>query len=157
TDEPFTSGNDDGAPWVDGDQVYAVLVIALPIARAVGLLAAVLLAAVLLVSLEITLLGRLSGTAYLTGALLWSLLLAVMLVPWNLAFDGFGLPSALFTGPELVAGTSRVLSTADVGWAVELVYWLRFVAYPAAALLVWLAILIQYRRGFRPVVASASE
>ena len=157
TDEPFTSEPDEGPPLVDGEQVYTMLVTALPIARAVGLLAAMLLTAVLLVSLAITLLGRLSGVAYLTSALLWSLLLAVMLVPWNLAFEGFGLPSALFSGPELVEGTSRVLSTANVGWAVELVYWLRFVAYPAAALLVWLAVLIQYRRGFRPVVTSASE
>ncbi len=155
-DKPFPADSESGPPLVDGEQIYTVLAVGLPVARAVGLPAAVLLAAVLLVTVTITLLGRLSGVAYLTSALLWSLLLAVMLVPWNLAFEGFGLPGALFSGDELVEGTARAMATAETGWAVQLVYWLRFVAYPGAALGVWLAILIQYRRGFRPLAAGAS-
>jgi len=138
-----------------GDVFYQGIHAALPLARVGGLLCGTLLVLILMLSLKVVLLGRLRGVGYLTSAVLWSLVLLVLLIPWNKAFAGFPIPSVLFGARELIEGTAQITwGAARVGWEDHLLYWMRFVGYPVLAVVLWLTITVQYARSYRPMVAG---
>src|SRR4051812_33741288 len=75
-----------------------------------GTVLPILLALVLLIIANIMLVGRLIGVARVTAAYIWSMLLALLLFPWQ-AFLGkvtfyssdFRIPGVLYTWDELIA------------------------------------------------------
>ena len=160
--EPLTNqaglltGIDDVKPVGTGGNIfYQLLHVLLPMARVGGLFCGTLLVLVLLMSLKVVLLGRLRGVAYLTSAVLWSLVLLVLLIPWDAAFAGFPVPGVLFGARELIEGSSLVTFGAQgAGWEDHLLYWMRFVGYPVLAMVLWLTIQVQYARSYRPMVAG---
>jgi hypothetical protein len=117
-----------------------------------GLLASIVLSVTLLLMLNILIMGRLLGVSQLTGAYLASVVLAVLLFPWQ-AFLNFSdlheatfrLPGVLYTWAEL----ARDARFEHLSAPAAILKWGRFVGFPLAATLLLLTIQSQSRRALR--------
>jgi hypothetical protein len=118
-----------------------------------------LLALVLLIIVNIMLVGRLIGVARVTSAYIWSLLLMLLLFPWQ-AFLGkvtfysgdFRIPGVLFTWEELVAQAhfpTQPLELAIVKWA-------RFLVFPLLALILLMMVQSKSNRGLRQALGEST-
>ena len=125
-----------------------------------GIALVIVLALVLLVIINIMLVGRLVGVARLTSAFIWTLVLAVLLFPWQ-AFladatftsDAFKIPGVLYTWAELVHRAKA--QPGDVFAAM--LYWARFVGFPIVALIMLLAVQVKSNRGLRQAMGEAAD
>ena len=100
------------------------------ITNAVLILTASLYCLSLLFSLKVSMLGRLGGINHISRAFFLSLLMLILLLPWQRIF-GSMVPGAIFTPEELVKWTS-----AEHGDMLDkVIYYLRFSGY-------WLLILL---------------
>jgi hypothetical protein len=100
------------------------------IANAVLILTASLYCLSMLFSLKISMLGRLGGINHISRAFFLSLLMLILLLPWQRLFGGV-VPGAIFTPEELAKRSS-----AEPGDILErIIYYLRFSGY-------WLLILL---------------
>ncbi|NQU75507.1 MAG: hypothetical protein HQ546_04225 [Planctomycetes bacterium] len=139
-------------PSNSADWLYRAFGAGLAAARSIGLLCAVLLWLSLLLSLGIALVGRLGDVGHLTGALLWSLVLAILFVPWDVVFGAVTVPGVLFGRTELIAKTAEVTwGASGVSWAHQVLYFARFAAYPLLALVLWFAVQVKYALACREV------
>ncbi len=137
------------------EMFYNTLGVALPMIRALGLVFAVLLSLYILVGVKVCLAGRLTGVGALASSFTWSLLLAALFVPWDLAFGGNILPSVLFSRRELIVETAKVAwGATDVGWADQLLYYARFAGYQALVLLVWALVMVKAARASRSAAVT---
>jgi hypothetical protein len=102
------------------------------------ILTAVLYCLCMLFCLKLSLIGRLGGINHISRALFLSLILAILLLPWQIVFDGI-IPGVIYTPCELVkrcvAETSGIFANA--------LHYLRFTGYWLLAVL--LLILSQLR------------
>jgi hypothetical protein len=89
---------------------------------------AVLYCLTMLFSLKISLAGRLGGINHIARAFFLSLIMVVLLLPWQVLFSGVT-KGAMFTPAELFAGWEK----DNVVWTV--LYYLRFVGYWVLVLL----------------------
>ena len=105
------------------------------------ILAAVLYCLTMLFSLEISLLGRLGGINHISRAFFISLIMVVVLLPWQRFFGGV-LAGAIYTPKELLTGCARGGGCRIFGTAL---YYLRFTVLPLLAIL--LLIFSQIRSG----------
>jgi hypothetical protein len=120
-----------------------------------GTVCSILLALDLLLILTIMLVGRLIGISHVTRAYLWCLVLALLLFPWqaflnnqNFSAHEFKVPGVLYTWEELVArGDWTREDTPDR--KVQILRWARFVAWPAAALIILFIVQSKSGRGLR--------
>jgi hypothetical protein len=100
------------------------------IVNAVLILTASLYCLSMLFSLKVSMLGRLGGINHISRAFFLSLLMLVLLLPWQRIFGGI-VPGAIFTPEELVEWSS-----AKAGDIFDIViYYLRFSGY-------WLLVLL---------------
>ena len=94
------------------------------------ILAAVLYCLSMLFSLKVSLIGRLGGINHISQAFFLSLVLVILLLPWQIVFDGI-IPGVLYTPCELVkqcsAERSSIFATA--------IHYLRFTGYWLLAVL----------------------
>ena len=117
------------------------------------------LALVLLIIVNIMLVGRLIGVARVTSAYIWSLLLALLLFPWQ-AFLGkvtfysgdFRIPGVLYTWDELVQQAR--FPTQPIELAI--VKWSRFVVFPLLTLIVLMMIQSKSNRGLRQALGEST-
>jgi hypothetical protein len=100
------------------------------IANAVLILTASLYCLSMLFSLKVSMLGRLGGINHISRAFFLSLLMLVLLLPWQRIFGGI-VPGAIFTPEELVKWSS----TEAVDIFDTVIYYLRFSGY-------WLLVLL---------------
>ena len=108
--------------------------------NAIMILTAVLYCMTMLFSLKISMLGRLGGINHITRAFFLSLLMLVLVLPWQKVFDNV-IIGALFTPAELMKGHAE--KTDDL---LDLVlYYTRFCGYMGIVFL--LLILSQVRSG----------
>ena len=117
--------------------IYAVLYVALW----AGLVFSILLCLDLLFTTLVMLNGRTVGVAKVAKAFLWSLLLLMLLMPWQSILNHptlrggiFHLPGVLYTWPEL-NGTARPDSLGALFPNASIIGWLRFVVWPVVALI----------------------
>jgi hypothetical protein len=116
----------------------------LPGAKFVAMVSAMLLVITLVFAVGLSLIGKLGGMAGLISAFFWSLILCAMVMPWQQVLIKSDLAcGALYNLGELVTARARLAAAA---WQRPLLYYARFVAYPAAALLVWLVVHIKFVR-----------
>jgi hypothetical protein len=100
------------------------------IANAVLILTASLYCLSMLFSLKVSMLGRLGGINHISRAFFLSLLMLILLLPWQRIFGGM-VPGAIFTPDELVQWSS-----AEAGDVFDtVIYYLRFSGY-------WLLVLL---------------
>lgn len=117
-----------------------------------GVVTPIVLAFVLFLIVEVMLIARLLGIARLVWGFIACLVLIALLFPWqaflmNQTFTSaeFKIPGVLYTWEELVL-RARV---HPVGFMRELLYWGRFVFWPALALALLWMIHYQSGRGLR--------
>ena len=118
-----------------------------------GIALTIVLAIVLLLIVKIMLVGRLIGVSRLTSAFIWTVLLAVLLFPWQAFWPNydFKIPGALYTWDEL---RNRVSDQPTRDAAV--LFWARFVAFPVLALIILLVIQVKSRRGLQQALGEAN-
>lgn len=118
-----------------------------------ALIFSILMSLTLLFTTLVMLNGRTIGVAKEVSAFFWSLVLILLLVPWQwilnhptIAGGAFHLPGVLYTWPELDQGAR--FGNADImGWA-------RFVIWPVFALLVLFMVQARARRGVREALGE---
>jgi hypothetical protein len=106
--------------------------------NALLVLAAVLYCLTLLFSLKVSLIGRLGGINHVSRAFFLSLMMLVLLLPWQIVF-GPAVPGALYMPSEL----ARACAAKPGGIFEQVLLYLRFTAY--WLLIVLLLILTQLR------------
>ncbi|MGB2823228.1 MAG: hypothetical protein WBF17_19750, partial [Phycisphaerae bacterium] len=118
----------------------------LPATKFIAMVTALLLTLTILFAVGLSLVGRLGGMAGLISAFFWSLILFVMVVPWQQVLVNRTLAcGALFNLGELLAGRSEWGGAAATGPDTTL-YYGRFAVYPGAALLIWLIVHVKFVR-----------
>ncbi|MHC4207037.1 MAG: hypothetical protein ACYSTT_20465 [Planctomycetota bacterium] len=111
------------------------------VANAVLILTASLYCLSMLFSLKVSMLGRLGGINHISRAFFLSLLMLVLLLPWQRIFGGM-VPGAIYTPEELVKWCS-----AEPGDVLDkVIYYLRFSGY---WLLVFLLLILSQIRSVR--------
>lgn len=118
-----------------------------------GIVLAIVLALVTLLIVQIMLVGRLIGVGRVTGAFIWTLVLCVLLFPWQ-AFLGayaFKIPGVLYTWQELITNARFHNLTLPE----TILHWARFVGFPIVALILLLAIQVKSTRGLRQALGEA--
>jgi len=97
------------------------------------------------------------GLARVTSAFMWSLLLILLLFPWQVFFGGtteptdFRLPGLLFSWQELMLYAR--FPTDDLKLAT--LKWARFVVFPVLALVLLLIVQVKSNRGLRQALGEA--
>ncbi len=125
-----------------------------------GLTLSIVLSLVVLLLVKIMLVGRLIGVSRTMSALIWSLVLVVLLFPWqaflmNSDFTSreFIIPGALYTWDELAMNAR--FATSDL--APSLLKWARFVGFPLLAVILLLSIQVKSNRGLAQALGEADE
>jgi hypothetical protein len=125
-----------------------------------GITLSIVLSFVLLLIVTIMLVGRLIGVARLTSAYVLCLVLIVMLFPWqaflsNATFSdpSFKIPGVLYTWDELRSYVHFPNETSMQSF----LKWARFVAFPAAAVILLLVVQIKSNRGIRQAFGETDD
>jgi hypothetical protein len=120
----------------------------------IGVALSIVLAMVVLLIVKVMLVGRLIGVGRLTSAYIWSIVLIVMLFPWqaflaNSSFTNpdFKIPGVLYNWTEFLAD-ARFGDGKPLGWA-------RFVLWPAVAAILLLVVQIKSNRGLKQALGDA--
>jgi hypothetical protein len=131
-----------------------------------GMILPAVLTVTLFILLQIQLVGRLVGTAKMTSALLWSVMLCLLLFPWQSVLNnpainadpaataiGLKIPGVLYTWSEFSNG--KFGATFTVGkdwtkdWAPVVLHWTRFCVAPVIAVLILIWIQFKSDGGLR--------
>ena len=120
---------------------FEYLSLVIRVANAVLILTASLYCLSMLFSLKVSMLGRLGGINHISRAFFLSLLMLVLLLPWQRIFGGM-VPGAIYTPEELVEWSSA--KAGDIFNIV--IYYLRFSGY---WLLVFLLLILSQIRSIR--------
>ena len=157
-----------GAPAVAENQAEAtgraefwqnICLWAFPTSGFMALVAGVLLMLTLLLAVKLSLLGRFGGVAGFISAFFWSLILMVLLTPWQYLLRGAAGQGALYGYTELTRLRSA-WAGADASWAHKMLYYVRFLAYPAVTILVCAVVQWKFAGGYKqtnlaPIQAGA--
>jgi len=128
----------------------------LPLTKFVAFISALLLVFMLVISLKLSLIGRLGGAAGMIGAVLWSLLLLVMVTPWQQIMDTSAACGALYNLGDLTRSVREVKSgwgAKDVSFMRHMMHLGRFILYPVVAMLIWLLVQVRFACGYRKIKA----
>jgi hypothetical protein len=125
-----------------------------------GITLSIVLAVVLLLLEMIMLVGRLVGVSRVTGAFIWSIVLIVLLFPWQ-AFladahfaSDFKIPGVLYTWAELVKFAKIDVGGNNPGLEARILHWGRFVAFPLLTIIITLMIQVKSNRGLREALGE---
>lgn len=108
--------------------------------NALFILTAVLYCLTMLFSLKVSMLGRLGGINHITRAFFLSLIMLILVLPWQIVFDNTVI-GAIFTSSEIVKWQAE--KTGDMIYMI--LYYMRFCGYMVLTFL--LLILAQIRSG----------
>jgi len=125
-----------------------------------GAAGSVVLSLILLLLTGIMLVGRLIGVGRMTSAFLWSLVIVVLLFPWqaflnnaNMDAPEFKVPGVLYTWTELT--NPRVGAHFDTSDAFRAILkWARFVGFPLLTVIMLLAIQVKSNRGLKQALGE---
>ena len=116
-----------------------------------GTALSVVLAFVQLLIVAIMLVGRLIGVSKVTGAFLWSIVLIVMLFPWQslLASPEFPIPGVLYNWLELTHPIKGATFRSTPLTHMAYLCWARFVIWPTVSLILLTLIHVKSGRGLK--------
>ena len=124
-----------------------------------GITLSLVLAVSLLLLVMVMLVGRLVGVSRLVSAFIWSLILIVLLFPWQ-AFladahfaSDFKVPGVLYTWAELVR-FAKLGVNSPVELNLLILHWARFVAFPVLTLIITIVIQVKSNRGLREALGE---
>lgn len=155
----------------------AVLRYLLGLTDFIGLVVPILLGIVLWFIINTLLAGRLLGAGRMTSAFMWTMLLALLLFPWqalfnnpataadpNLGVMGVAVPGVLYTYPEFTSprmGANFPTSTQAIGAANSInelnflvLRWARFLGFPILSLMILLLIQTKSSRGLQQALGG---
>ena len=124
-----------------------------------AIICSIVVSLVLLLIVNIMLVGRLIGVARVTSAYIWSLLLLVLIFPWQYVLSNVGLtmdrvawkiPGVLYTFSEL----SQYAKFPGDFSQPSILKWVRFVVMPLFAAVIVLAIRVKSNRGIRQALGE---
>ena len=124
----------------------------LPGTKFLGFVAALLTVVTLMFAVKLALVGRLGGIAGFMSAFFWSLILLVLVAPWQQILSGAVASGALYNLGELTRQVRLVNESwgaSDASLMDSMLYYARFIAYPVLALLVWALVMLKFARGFK--------
>jgi hypothetical protein len=128
-----------------------------------GITLAIVLSVVVLLLTMIMLVGRLVGVSRVTGAFIWSIVLIVLLFPWQ-AFladahfaSDFKIPGVLYTWAELVKFAKVGVNGDRPDIKILILHWGRFVAFPLLTLIITLVIQVKSNRGLREALGEVDS
>jgi hypothetical protein len=152
-------GADDGVGHPASPLIADLLKYLVGLTDFLGVVLPILLLADLWLIASVMLLGRLLGVSRVIAAFLWCMVLLTLLFPWqaflmNQTFTStkFEIPGVLYTWSELIV-RGRVHPS---GFSLSLLYWARFVGWPAVATLLLLSIQHQSGTGMRAALGEAA-
>ena len=138
-----------------------------------GVVMSLALPALLLLIVMIMLVGRLVGVTHVTRAFCWSVVLIVLLFPWQALLNSkvyaatragdqtvtanasepadMKVPGVLYTFSEL----RRESNFSSTPWQSAWLHWCRFVGFPVIAVLMVMSIQMRSRRGLRFALGEA--
>jgi hypothetical protein len=128
-----------------------------------GVTMSIVLSLVLLLVVNIMLVGRLLGAGRVTSAFIWSLVLLVLLFPWQSFLNHVGLtpdqatfkiPGVLYTYFE-IADPQVGAKFQSTPTTVAILKWSRFVVFPVIAIFILLVIQAKSTRGLRQSLGEA--
>jgi len=132
---------------------YTALLWGLSGTRFLAVVSGVLLVLTVMFAVQISLLGRLGRAGSLVSAFFWSLILLALITPWQQIFNTAVASGALYNYGELYAAAAKVRQAwngEEPSFMGLVMYYARFIAYPAIVILVWLTVLAKFARGCRP-------
>jgi len=133
-------------PPTKAEKWHDVLRWSLPAAKFLAMVCGMLLALTLLFAVGLSLIGKLGGMAGMISGFFWSLILFVMVVPWQQVLVKSDLAcGALYSLGDLLA--ARQTWATDPHWRAQTLYYGRFVVYPGVALLIWLIVHVKFTCG----------
>jgi hypothetical protein len=125
-----------------------------------GITLSIVLALVVLLLTIIMLVGRLVGVSRVTSAFIWSIVLIVLLFPWQ-AFladahfsSDFKIPGVLYTWAELVKFAKVGVGGNQPTLEGQILHWGRFVAFPLLTIIITLMIQVKSNRGLREALGE---
>jgi hypothetical protein len=125
-----------------------------------GITLSIVLALVVLLLTMIMLVGRLVGVSRVTSAFIWSIVLIVLLFPWQ-AFladahfaSDFKIPGVLYTWAELVKFAKIGVNGNTPTLEAQILHWGRFVAFPVLTIIITLMIQVKSNRGLREALGE---
>ena len=131
----------------------------LRLTKFVAPVACMVLSVALLTGLQLSLVGRLGGASGLASSFFWSIILLVMLVPWQRVLPDMLGVGVLYNFQELTAAVKLVQSDWDHGrYASQamILHYVRFLAYPVIVLLVWMLVGVKFAKGLKKINRSTS-
>ncbi len=139
---------------LDADQVEDWLYMLLYATLWGGLVFAILLSLTLVFTTLVMLNGRTVGVSREASAFFWSLILLMLLIPWQSILNHptlqggmFHVPGVLYTWPELDQNARQFNDPQWLGWA-------RFVFWPVVALFVLFVVQSKARRGVKEALGE---
>jgi hypothetical protein len=133
-----------------------ILCWAMSVSKFVAMVLSLMLVFTLLLTMDLSLLGRLGGVAGFVSAFFWSLLLLAMLIPWHEAVRMGLACGATHNLGELQAEIQNLpAGTKGFSWAMAGFY-CRFMVFPIIALAVLLLVQTKFAKGFRQTTVSTT-
>lgn len=139
---------------ISGDTLQELVYALVYLSLWLGLIFSILLSLSLVFITLVMLNGRTVGVSRAAKAFLWSLLLLLLLVPWQsilnhptLAGGPFHIPGVLYAWPELMQNIPQFERVEWLGW-------MRFVVWPGVALLLLLIIWLGSGKGIKQALGE---
>jgi hypothetical protein len=130
-----------------------------------GLILPALLSVVIYLLLKVQLVGRLFGTGRMTSAFLWSVLLFLLLFPWQAVLNnpainsdpvadaiGMKIPGVVYTWAEISnsdIGARFCMNDSKPDMLVMVLHWARYVGFPVLSILILTIIHFKTRRSLQ--------
>jgi hypothetical protein len=146
--EVFYPGVDENHRLNIHEQWAATYALSVPVTQIGSLLAVTSQVIIVFVTLLVVLVAQAPGVAQITRALIWSVLLLFMFLPWQYFAKNFPIPGIMYSYAELVEliGPLKVPG----GKAMPIMYWLmygRFILWPILGMLVMIITGERFRAG----------
>ena len=139
---------------VDSDHTRDVLMWTLGGTKFLCVVFGLLLVLTVLFSVKLSLVGRVGAPSGFLSAFYWSLILLVVLIPWQTVLAPTAACGATFSLGDLLAQHADVKGD-DIDLKSDFLalsfYYARFMAYPALALLMVVLVGLQFANGYRPL------
>ncbi|MFB3890960.1 MAG: hypothetical protein ACE15C_02925 [Phycisphaerae bacterium] len=128
-----------------------VLGVAMAIARAAAPLACLLIVIAFFLASNLAMVAQKGGSGAFVSGFFWSLVLLVLLAPWQLLFPGL-LPGVTPEISDLGHGPDTTLPRLTAA----ILFYMRYLGLPVVALLAWILVAVKFARGYRKVAAATS-
>jgi hypothetical protein len=125
----------------------------LPAAKFIAFVCGILTVITIMFAASLGLLGRSGGVKGLFGAFFWSLILLAIVTPWQQIYSASVACGALYNLDELTKAFD-IANADDATTITKVLYFARFLAYPAVGLLVWAMVTLKSSLGIRRLMAT---